>query len=121
MENIIKIEKDSNMAVDNLEPCDWTKPNRYKNYIAKILKYEKGQEEREYITDKSFSSGYYFDCSGLLENDIIVASLWDDRKRRGYKQYYIVHSNGDDCLELDGGYNTYLQARKALLSKPQNE
>lgn len=122
MEEKIKIQKDdNNMAVDNLYPCDWSKPNRFKNYIAKILNYEKGTEEREYITDKSYSSGYYFDCSGLHENDIIVASCWDDRKRRGEKQYYVVCSNCDDCIELDGGYNTYLQARKAVLSKHQNE
>ena len=105
---------------ERIYPCDKSNRNKYSNYVAVINGYEDGVENRTYLKE-SKDADLWFYAAKLEQFDIVVASCWQNYKRRQVKQYYIVHSISETelclyCTALDGeNLSTYRKAKKAQL------
>lgn len=104
---------------ENIAPCDWSNQKRWKNYLAIVSMNNEGEEEKYFLSD-SKESDLYFNISDVKPKDILLASCWDDRKKRQYKQYYIVLEVNPNSLILSYGneemdFTTYRKTYKGLM------
>ena len=94
----------------------------YKPYLAKIEGITNdGMEMRNYLRQLQ-SNIVFFDVSSLKSDDIIVSIIYNPKKKKEVRRYYVVESNTDQELNLRGGdkngiYNTYQKVLDSMLSK----
>ena len=94
----------------------------YKPYLAKIEGITNdGMEMRNYLRQLQ-STIVFFDVSSLKSDDIIVSIIYNPKKKKEVRRYYVVESNTDQELNLRGGdkngiYNTYQKVLDSMLSK----
>lgn len=101
----------SSWTEENIYPHDWSKPQRYKNYLAVTSIGSHGKIIRDFL-EKSRDHDLYFNVDSVQVGNILLASCWDWYKHRQYKRYWLVIEKTKDQMTLEG-FSTYRKAYKA--------